>query len=669
MYIDNSVVTQINIFLYCLCFQIDVFAIDVMSDDDLTRYLRRFGDRVAIKSFARQKLSSSCSSTKESLREKLIAKLTKKGTSSSSEHLKRSCSQTGNLNAKKMTRKLEIGWLHHYGHGNLKQVRSQSGGGTRSYDIEIESSMEDVLVTAKGLFFPNGVSKKGLVSSFSFYMADQTHTKLNPEVTVGELLTSTKVKTLRLYLVTCTLQSQDQSSSYGARLQLINENTLGLTQEILSVLQPEKDDTATVLHSEHNIGEHSSRSHLLEEQASNSPSLEDNVQVATVNIDVAADTAMCVESCQDLAMDGDPVTTLVVNNHQDSYLDDVISLEDVQSGMNVAPQSAVFHTVTINRTMILKDLVQVFKDPNIMTMNVKYMFINEKGEDQDGVSRDVYSGFWDEFMLKNADGEMFRVPVLSNDYGECEWEAIGRILVKGYKDVKYFPVSLAPACFIYVCFGEAAVSPEMLKESFLAYLPTSEKDIMESAIAGNCEDQDELLDILDRFECRTVTEKLCVPYFITSVAHRIFLQEPKYALDSFQRIGQLYWISEFTDVDSISNMYTKLEPTVHKVLALFHANPVTKEQNDAFKYLQRFVKGRNQQELKFLLRFLTGSDMICVTKIDIDFIVCHGAKRAPIFRTCGPVLQLPSTYVNFPDFRNEWQSILERKENLTMMIS
>ncbi|KAJ8321137.1 hypothetical protein KUTeg_001262 [Tegillarca granosa] len=44
-------------------------------------------------------------------------------------------------------------------------------------------------------------------------------------------------------------------------------------------------------------------------------------------------------------------------------------------------------------------------------------FINECGQDADGVSRDANSAFWESFFLRNADGETYRVPVLSKDYG------------------------------------------------------------------------------------------------------------------------------------------------------------------------------------------------------------------------------------------------------------
>ncbi|XP_053407985.1 uncharacterized protein LOC123546442 [Mercenaria mercenaria] len=188
------------------CDGIDATVITLMTDEELKHYLPRFGDQIAIKAFARQELQKSQnteSDKRRSLREKLISKLQKKH--SSSEHLKRSESQRGNVNAKKMSRKIELGWLHQYGfNGSLKQVRSASGGGTRTVAIQLDCLIGDVLPVAKDLFFPDGISKKGTVDEFDFHIADQTQTRLSPHLKIQELYERTKLKRVRLYMVTCS---------------------------------------------------------------------------------------------------------------------------------------------------------------------------------------------------------------------------------------------------------------------------------------------------------------------------------------------------------------------------------------------------------------------------------------------------------------------------------
>lgn len=149
-----------------------------MTTEQLTKYLPRYGDCLAVIAFVKQQLvlnnAPNVSHTrKQSLRDRLIAKL--QGKRKTDEHLRRSVPQEGNTNAKKISRKIEIGWLHWYGvYGALKQVRSPSGGGTRNVHIEVNTKISELLQVAKGLFFPAGNSKKGSEEQFEFYVSDQT---------------------------------------------------------------------------------------------------------------------------------------------------------------------------------------------------------------------------------------------------------------------------------------------------------------------------------------------------------------------------------------------------------------------------------------------------------------------------------------------------------------
>ena len=116
-------------------------------------------------------------------------------------------------------------------------------------------------------------------------------------------------------------------------------------------------------------------------------------------------------------------------------------------------------------------------------------------------------------------------------------------------------------------------------------------------------------------------------------------------------------------------LYESLKPDIPKVLGLLKASPSTKEESASFGFLQRFVRGRNTKQLVQLLRLLTGSDVVCVDKIDVTFVVRFGKGRVPSIHTCGPTLELPSTYVNFPDFRTEWESIMDSKYSMEMSIA
>jgi hypothetical protein len=109
--------------------------------------------------------------------------------------------------------------------------------------------------------------------------------------------------------------------------------------------------------------------------------------------------------------------------------------------------------IEIHRTTIKQDLIREFKDPNILKKEIEFRLINERGQVEagvgSGVAREVYTLFWAEFSISMTIGERERVPFVRQDHFIENWESIGRILVKGYTSVDYFPLFLSKA---FICF-------------------------------------------------------------------------------------------------------------------------------------------------------------------------------------------------------------------------
>lgn len=136
----------------------------------------------------------------------------------------------------------------------------------------------------------------------------------------------------------------------------------------------------------------------------------------------------------------------------------------------IIPQESAPKVLRLCRVNIIHDMVEQFKDASVVEANLSIFFVDECGIDASGVARDAYSGFWEAFFLNCADGETEYVPALQPEYGKEEWEAVGRILLKGYKDHGFFPVKLSLAFVVCLLHGECEVTPDMLIESFLRYV-------------------------------------------------------------------------------------------------------------------------------------------------------------------------------------------------------
>ena len=191
----------------------------------------------------------------------------------------------------------------------------------------------------------------------------------------------------------------------------------------------------------------------------------------------------------------------------------------------------------MHRIKVLEDLVSVFKDSSILDVSLKMDFINEKAIDDAGVSREVYTGFWEQF-LQQCEGETERVPRLRPDFCAAEWRAVGRIWVKGLLDHGILPVMLSKAFILACIHGIQSVDREILMSSFLNYLAPIEKLIVERAIEGTMEDGDEedLLDLFSRMGSHYLPRKANMRPALETMAHKAILQQPKFILDSFRSV-------------------------------------------------------------------------------------------------------------------------------------
>ena len=117
----------------------------------------------------------------------------------------------------------------------------------------------------------------------------------------------------------------------------------------------------------------------------------------------------------------------------------------------------------------------------------------------------------------------------------------------------------------------------------------------------------------------------------------------------------------FQSTESLKQFFEEVQPTPRRLLALLKAKPNDSAEIDSLNIFKRYVCGVSSVVLKRLLKYLTGSDIIIVEKIDVIFVKPESSIcRRPIAHTCGPTLELPSTYNTYCELREEFTNILEQ---------
>ena len=284
----------------------------------------------------------------------------------------------------------------------------------------------------------------------------------------------------------------------------------------------------------------------------------------------------------------------------------------------------------MRRSLVLHDLLTEFLDDGIMTCELKIIMVDgygrdERGEDLRGIYRDALSSFWQEFYISCTLRERGRVPSIRHDFQSNHWAAVGRIMANGYEDLGYFPVMLSKAFVVSTMFGEKAVSDGVLLQSFKEYLAPSEEQVVCEALItpgdkwdSDDRDDEDLLELLDRFGCRSLPTKENIKTLILEVAHKEIIQKAQYVADCWDDIfRESLAKGKLSTLEGVCNVYESLEPTTRKVLGMVCAFPITNAEQSALDYLKRFIRGLEISQLKSFLMFTTGADVICVTTIQI----------------------------------------------------
>ena len=258
-------------------------------------------------------------------------------------------------------------------------------------------------------------------------------------------------------------------------------------------------------------------------------------------------------------------------------------------------------------------MTENFKDESIMQVLIRVVMINSYGKeefgiDDGGVFRDALSAFWSSFYDSCTVGEEERVSVAKNYFKEQEWEAIVRILVKGYSQFKFFPVKLNKVFMLSILESEK-IPDEMLMELFLGYVSKDERDLINIALKDgglNDNQQKEWLDFLETFDCRTIPKKEDRQRIILELAHKEMVQIAQFIINSWRKAFKEHHANRdlFSSMKCLKGIYEKARPTVKKVLVLISAETANNSQRAVLSSLKRYVRWLNDKKVFALLHWL-----------------------------------------------------------------
>lgn len=575
---------------------------------------------------------------------------------------KRSSKWAENTNAKRKVRRIEVGWMDFDEEKErYKQVKSVSGGGTRHLSIDKDETVANIKLMAENLFFPKGFSKKN--KSLSHYSTHIESSQIHVDVsnTVEELYNQSKVKILRLYLCTTKKTGQlpsgvegDHAISQPSVVDLTNNEQNQAGEDLLV----ESRNSESPNHCGINDG--ASRSGYLE--------LNDTLPwdgLLTVGESEDSDVVFIISGDDrlDVSVDEPNLETLFPENEDDAP-HQTVDLSPVLPGEASVPDQALPEpqscpvTLIVRRGHCLTDLINAFKDPNIIASEVNIKMRLPNGELEQGVGsgvlRDCLTEFWMDFYDSCTLGVEVKVPFIRHDFQCEEWQAVARVFVVGWKQAGYFPVKLAIPFLEEVLYGSTTSS---FKDSFLLYVSQEERSVLLKALEDfNSVDTDELLDVLDAHECKQVPTKDTLLPVLAQIGHKVIVQAPMFVIKCWRPV--VGSVAGLLPPEGLHNFIAQKKPTAKTVKELLNfPEEMTAAQSTVSRYLKRYIGEIDFNNLQLFLRFCTGSNLLDKA-ILIEFIETTDFLRRPQSHTCGCVLKLPIGYYSYPDFRSEFNSIL-----------
>lgn len=139
------------------------------------------------------------------------------------------------------------------------------------------------------------------------------------------------------------------------------------------------------------------------------------------------------------------------------------------------------------------------------------------------------------------------------------------------------------------------------------------------------------------------------------------MQKPKYVANCWAPVFSVLKVFKgLNTIEELTKVYEERKPTPKKIIRLLEANPTTDAERNCLDHLKRHIRTL-EGNVSIFLRYVTGSDVITTSKIEITFTNLDGLSRRPVAHTCGCVLELPSTYQSYVELVEDFSSVLNAK--------
>jgi len=328
----------------------------------------------------------------------------------------------------------------------------------------------------------------------------------------------------------------------------------------------------------------------------------------------------------------------------------------------------------IDRANLYSEVLDLYRAGRIVDECPMYIkFKDEAAIDAGGVQRDMLSAFWEIAYKRLFEGSSILTPMIHPQIDLTVFPIVGRILSHGYLASGFLPVRIALPTMLAILLGPSVeISNDVLTDALLDFITINERKLIKEALAlKNAtsfppEMMQDLLGILTNFGCRSPPGPATLLSVIEQVAKYEFIAKPAAGISlinaGIPKKHRDFWNRLSTQ--GVKKLYDNLTISSQRVLNLLSFPHFSTAQEERVGgYLRTLVGRVSPEELRRLIRFITGSSVCSEKSIRVGFNGLTGFARRPIAHTCDSTLELPVAYNNYSDFYDDIRCILAETEN------
>ena len=309
--------------------------------------------------------------------------------------------------------------------------------------------------------------------------------------------------------------------------------------------------------------------------------------------------------------------------------------------------------ISIARDKVLVDGLTFYDDDSILNCELYVDFRGEEGEDMNGLTREFFSLFWDQFLNRFGDGENLRYITVSpfDSPPAVVFRAAGRVLLHGFILHGYLPIGINPSTLYRVLFNAEPKDESVLRSFIDTFRPGDAQFLSDAMKREQLTENDvsRLYVTLHRF----------VPYFtaipntgeslktvLVNLARHVLLKA------SFFAIGHMHVPNEVVtklNESSFIKYIDSLKPTgeeISKRLEVRYSNDGTSYGlvGVVIGYLRQYLDSMNSDETKEFLTFVTGAEIL-PKRLGVEFNGnTNGELMLPVGHLCSREIEL-SRYI------------------------